>query len=425
MRYRRLLTVLLGCLGLLLAALPWEAVRADEWSRFRGPNGGGRSRWRLPADWPTREFAWQVQLPGVGHASPVAWGERIFVTSGDEESGDRVLECRLAADGTLLWSRRYAATTHRKHKLNSFASATPAAHAEGVVWAWATPEAFMVVALNQEGRELWKRDLGPFKSGHGGGVSPIVYGDLVVLPSEHNGDSALYALDRETGETRWKVERESKSHYATPAVFAPAGRPASLVFTNWEQGITAVDPATGKVRWQADVFDKGHWESSIGSPVIAGDLVIGVCGYLGYGNEVIAVRGAAWNGEGDEPPRAAWRIERGAPLCTTPLVKDDLVVLWSDAGIVTCADVHTGDVHWRQRVGGTCYASPICLDDTLVNVTADGQWVVLAAGRDYVLKGRRDLGESSHSTAAVVGGLLLLRTMTRLHALPLEPPASP
>lgn len=425
----------------LVLLLPAAAV-ADQWDRFRGPNGSGVSSSSLPADWEQCEFAWRQRLPGVGHSSPVAWGTMLLVASGDEQTGERILECRDTRTGQVRWTNRVAAPTHRKHKLNSYASSTPAVDHRHIYWSWTTDQQHLVLAVDHQGREVWRTDLGPYDAGHGSGASPIVYQDLVVIPSEHNGDSAWYALDGADGTIRWKVARDSKYHYATPCVFAPAGQPASLVFSNWEYGITAVDPLRGQIRWQADVFDKGHFESSIGSPVVAGNLVLGVCGYLGYGNELIAVAPGLKPGSANGPPGApdaqpapdslrdgagdpprtaarAWRLQRGMPLCTTPVVKDDLVFAWSDNGIVTCAEVASGDVVWQQRVGGTYYASPICLHDRLLNVSADGELLVLDAGRAYRLAGRRKLDEPSHSTPAVADGRLYLRTFSQLFALPL------
>ena len=187
-----------------------------------------------------------------------------------------------------------------------------------------------------------------------------------------------------------------------------------LVFTSWEQGITGIDPQTGKTNWAADVFDKSHVESSIGSPVIAGDLVLGVCGWLGHGNEVVAVRPSA---DGSGKSNQVYRITRGAPLCTTPLVQGELLFLWSDNGIVSCADSATGKIHWTKRIGKMFYASPVCVGKRIYNIDVNGTVVVLAASQQYQLLGRTDLGEASHSTPAIVDGVMYLRTLSHVYAL--------
>ena len=152
------------------------------------------------------------------------WGEAIFLTSGDEESGARIVVCLDAKDGSVRWRRDFEEAHHRKHKLNSFASPSPAVDEKHVYVAWGTPEHLWVLALDHSGAERWRVDLGPFKSGHGFGVSPIVHDDLLILPNEHQGDSALVALDTATGKQRWRVPRNSKTVYSTPCVLRRQGQ---------------------------------------------------------------------------------------------------------------------------------------------------------------------------------------------------------
>src|SRR5262249_37376101 len=143
------------------------------------------------------------------------------------------------------------------------------------------------------GKQVWRRDLGPFRAGHGFGASSLVHDGLLIVPNEQDGDSCVLALDCRSGVTRWKVPRPKEAGYSTPCVFRRPGGAAELVVTNWRQGVVGLDPRTGKQLWAADVFDKRHIETAIGSPVVAGDLVVGACGWLGVRQEVIAVRPGA------------------------------------------------------------------------------------------------------------------------------------
>jgi outer membrane protein assembly factor BamB len=396
---------------LVLVALAAPAP-GQEWARFRGPNGCGVSPTPAPTRWTEADFRWKVALPGVGHSSPILWRDRVFVTSADEETGKRFLGCLRTADGRELWTRTFPGPRSAKHPDNSYASATPAADERHVYACWGSAQELLVVALDNDGKEAWRTDLGGFHGGHGFGASPVVHGGLVIVPDDQDGASALFALDRDTGAVRWKVPRHARASYTTPCVYQPAGRPAELIFTSYEHGITALDPMTGRVRWEADVFSKGHVETAIGSPVVAGDLVLGTCGWLGVRQEVVAVRPEP-GGKAQE----VYHIDRSAPLCTTPLVKGDLLFLWSDAGTVTCADVRTGKVFWRERVPGSYYTSPICAGDCLYGVSREGEVVVLAASAKYKLVARNPLGEGSHSTPAVVDGVLYLRTFSHLIAV--------
>jgi outer membrane protein assembly factor BamB len=406
-------SVRLCCLlGSICLPLFLPRATGEEWSRFRGPNGSGVSTHPVPVKWTEKDFNWRVRLAGVGHSSPVLWGDRIFVTSGDEKTGERVVQCLRSSDGRERWSRRFVGTHHRKHSDNSFATATPAVDSRHVYLAWASPKDFLVVALDHDGREIWRADLGTYRAGHGFGASPVVHKGLVIVPNDQDGPSSLVALDATTGKVRWKVPRKGKSSYTTPCVYRSPGGATELIFTNWEHGITSINPETGKLNWEADVFDRGHVETAIGSPVVAGDLVLGGCGWLGVRQEVVAIRPSE-RGEGQRI-KEVYRIARSAPLCTTPLVKDDLLFLWSDSGMVTCADVRTGKIHWRERVAGSYYSSPVCAGEHIYNISRSGEVVVLAASKRFEMAGRNPAGEGSHATPAVADGRLYVRTFGHL-----------
>ncbi|MCL6502884.1 MAG: PQQ-like beta-propeller repeat protein [Pirellulales bacterium] len=403
-----------GRLWLLLsmvAALACPAGVAEEWSRFRGPNGSGAGRAEIPGRWTDADYTWRTTLAGTGHSSPVLWGDRLYVTYADAAGEVRTLAALAAASGEVVWQRSVPLSAGPMHKLNSAASSTPACDAQGVYVCHGSPEAHLVIAYSHEGQLRWRRDLGSYTAGHGFGVSPIVHGELVLVSHEHQGASAVFALDAASGQVRWQHERPSEVVYATGCLFGGGGG-LQLVLTSYERGITGLDLTDGSLAWQLDVFDKGHVETSIGSPITADGLVLGVCGWLGVRQEVVAVRPLA----GGKVERV-WTIDRGAPLCTTPLVQQGLVYLWSDDGIVCCAELASGAEVWRRRVGGTYYGSPVSLGDRLLCVSADGKAVVLAAGREFRLLGRTDLGEASHSTPAVAQGAVFFRTLSQVMRL--------
>lgn len=399
-------------LALLTAACACYPTHAQDWPRFRGPNGNGCGEANIPDHWTEADYTWRTRLAGAGHSSPVIWKDRLYITAADQTANVRSLAALHVTSGKILWQQEVSVSAGPMHKLNSAASSTPACDEHGVYVFHGSPEAHLVVAYTHEGQERWRRDLGPYRAGHGFGVSPIVHDGLVLVSHEHQGESAVFALDAATGEIRWKHARPSEVVYATGCVFVGPDARAQLVLTSYEAGITALDVADGRLLWQLNVFGKGHVEASIGSPVTAGGLVLGVCGWLGVRQEVVAVRPLP-NGQVER----AWTIDRGAPLCTTPLVQDDLVYLWSDDGIVCCAELATGAVVWRRRVGGTYYGSPVSLGGRLVCVSADGVAVVLAAGRDFRVLGRSDLGEVCHSTPAVAQGAVFFRTLSHVMRL--------
>lgn len=391
-----------------------QSARSQAWTRFRGPNGSGVSTAQdVPTAWTGQDVRWKVKLAGMGHSSPVVWGSRLFVTSAAPDAGNGIVQCLDTADGKELWTRNFPVAKHRHHEHNSLASATPAVDDRHVYLVWASPQHYLVVALYHDGREHWRVNLGGFKSGHGFGVSPVVVDDVVIIANEQEGESSVCALERDTGTVRWRLPRQSRTTYATPCVWAPPGQPAQVIFVSYEHGITSVDPRRGGVLWDMDVFDKRHMETSIASPIVAGNLIIGASGWLGVRKEVIAVR----PGVNGAPAVRSYQLTKGMPLVPTPLVKDDLLILWGDEGVVTCADASTGTIHWHERVPGTYYSSPICAGTHFYNVSRAGEVIVLKAARTFQHVATNPLGEGSHSTPAVSGNTLYIRTFTHLTAI--------
>jgi outer membrane protein assembly factor BamB len=405
-----MLTRLLLSVSALFLTLP---ASAQEWTRFRGPNGSGVSDANtVPIEWTEKDLNWNVKIPGKGHGSPVVWGSKLFVNCESGTKGsERIIVCLDTKTGKELWQKSSTVSPPRKiHKKNSFASSTPAVDAEHVYVAWGVPSKISLLALTHDGDLAWEADLGTFKGGHGFAVSPIIYEDLVVLPNDQDGKSSLIAVDRKTGDTRWTVPRESKrTSYGTPCVYQPAGRPAELIFTDWSHGITAVDPKTGKVAWESGVFDTTSKQRAIGSPIIFGDLVIGTCGFVTADKRAVAVR-----------PDSAGQIEtvlqvdRQVPHIPTVLAHKGRLYMWSDRGIVSSIRLDDGKVVWTKRVGGNFLGSPVCINDRLYSVDDQGVAVVLAASDDYEELARNKFGEACHSTPAIAGGTMFVRTASHV-----------
>lgn len=400
---------------LVLAALLWvvTAARAQEWTRFRGPNGSGVCEGPdIPAAWTEMDYNWRVKLPGAGHSQPVIWGERIFLTSGAHRGARRLVLCLKEADGGIAWQREYAMGEHKKHDFNSYASSTPAVDGERIYISFAEPEKLALKALGHQGEEKWSRDLGPFHSQHGSGSSPVLFEDKVILAGDQDADSFLIALDRATGAIRWKTERRSKiTAYGTPCLFVAPGAPAELIVSSQAHGLSSLDPSTGSLNWEAPLFDM----RTVSSPVLAGSLVLATCGSGGGGNYLVAVRGG---GKGDvSASHLAYKLTRAIPYVPTPLIKGDRLFLWSDKGVVSCLKAASGETVWQNRIGGNYFGSPVCIGDRLYGVSVDGEVVVVAAADDFKVLGRTHLGEGSHSTPAVAGGRLYLRTHTQLFSI--------
>ncbi|MFT5467439.1 MAG: outer membrane protein assembly factor BamB [Verrucomicrobiales bacterium] len=393
--------------------LAQSAFAEPEWPRFRGPNGAGVVESAdIPATWGDSDFLWKTDLPGVGHGSPVVAGDRIFVLCAELETSKRIAVCVSAKDGSILWKKEYETEKFKGHRMNSPASTTPAVDDENVYFTWGTKERLSAVAITHDGDEVWQADLGPVKGGHGFGASPMVYGNLVVINNDQDGESSLIALHKASGEKAWEIPRKSQRlSYSVPVV-KPTPDGDVLVFTNWQHGFTAVDPASGKVLSEASVFNLDTNERAISSPILAGDLIIGACGFTNEPKHAVAMKYEG--GKLEE----VWRIERNVPHIPSMIVIGERVFFWEDKGIGTCVNHQTGEVIWRERIGGaTFFGSPVSDGEKIFCADADGVVVVLAASDEFKELGRTELGETCRSTPAIAHGNLYVRTFQQLLAV--------
>jgi len=395
--------------SLVFSLLP-SLADAQQWTRFRGPNGSGIAQTaNIPLQWTETDYNWKIQLPGKGHSSPVLWGDRVFLTSCDTETAKRILLCLNTADGSLRWKREFPSKTYRQHGDNSYASSSPALDDRHVYVAWTTPDEYTLRALDHDGKDVWQISLGRYTSQHGSGASPIVFQDLVILTNDQEGpESYILAVDRLTGQTRWKSPRRSTSMAAsTPCIYMPPGKPPQLILTSRTEGVTALDPLTGTLIWQAP--DAFAWRV-IASPVVADGLIIGHCGEGPNGKGLVAVRPPA---TGDKA-EVAWKMVNRSPYVPTSLAKGDLLFTLADSGTLSCLRAATGQVLWQERIGGSYYSSPICIGDHLYCISKKGEVLIFSATEKYELLARNPLPELCYATPAVADGRLYIRTLSHL-----------
>ena len=228
----------------------------------------------------------------------------------------------------------------------------------------------------------------------------------------------MLGVDAATGRVKWRTPRAAvRATYSTPCVYTEAGGRKLLVFTCWRHGMTAVDPQTGEVAWELpDVFDPTDAEDkrAIGSPFVAGGLIYGNCGFVGGKKFVVAVRPP--NSVGSQP-ELVFRLDRNTNHMPTGLVVGKRLFMWSDAGILVCADAETGKTLWQERIGGKFSSSPVAVDGKVYCLSDDGEVIVVAAADTFTELGRVQLDEGTAATTAVAGDALYFRTFGKLYAL--------
>ena len=392
---------------------------AQEWTRFRGPNGTGVSEAKtVPGSWTDKDYNWVAKLPGIGHSSPVIWKDKIFLLSADPKSAMRHVLCLNTADGAVQWQKDYPGVAHHLHTRSSFASCTPCCDDKQVYFAWSDPEHTYFKAFDHEGNEKWSLDLGPWVSQHGFGQSPMIYNDLVIITcsqenSKRAGDpepreSFIVAVEKATGKLRWRKEcKIDTASYSVPTIRKNEAGADELVMASTGEGLFAVNPANGETNWSQKVFSM----RTISSPQLVSGLVFGTTGSGQGGNYIVALR------PGKEP-EIAYEIKKEAPYVPTPVALGNLLFLWSDKGIVTCINADDGSRVWQQRVPSVGVSgSPIRIADKIYCVDEAGVVFVIAAAGEFKELGKMELKEECRSTPAVSDGVLYIRTLSKLYSI--------
>ena len=408
----QLFTYVLGALIMLLSIR--ETACAQEWTQFRGPGASGLSEAKgVPAKISKANIKWSRALPGTGHSSPVLWGDTVFLTATDEDSGGvRYIMALDAKNGEEKWRNKQTFGIYRQHRFNDFSSSTPCCDGKGVFVTWTSPKGVEVVALDHSGKQRWKKMLGKFYAKHGSSASPVLAGGTLIIGSHgENGASFIVGLDPENGEEKWKIKRDSndKGAYSTPVTRRAHDGILELVFSSTSHGITALNPADGKIRWE---HDAGFSQRCVGGPVISGNTIFVAAG-SGQGGKESAVVNVS-----DGKPRIAWEAGlKGLPYVPTGLSFKGLMFLLNDGGIMTCRRANDGKILWQERVVGPPYSSPVCVNDKIYCCSKEGELNVLLASDKLEPISSFKFPEGIYATPAVVGGNIFIRTFSKLYCI--------
>ncbi|MCA8986740.1 MAG: PQQ-binding-like beta-propeller repeat protein [Planctomycetaceae bacterium] len=394
----------------LLAVFAATQAPAENWPRFRGPNGQGiSSETGFPVQWTEQDYAWSVDLPGLAHSSPVVWDNHLFVTTGLNDGSVRRIICLDPATGAEKWQRDLTLNTVHLHNKNSYASGSPVTNGEFVVASFADAGQMIVACWTMNGDQVWTQNLGEFISQHGPSCSPVIHNQLVIVPKDMMGPSAVYGLDLKTGKIVWETEREyRRTSYACPIIRTRADGVEEVICVAGMMGISGLNVQTGEMIWRTESFP----ERTVGSPVLCGDHVIAISGAGGKGKNFFS---APLDQKGDVP--VSLKLTRQIPYVPTPIYKDGMLYMILDVGIASCIDAKTGEEVWTERLGGNFSGSPIWMEDRIYTIDEDGTVIVLSAGKTFQELGRVPLNDLCYSTPVVANGRLFLKTASKLHCL--------
>ncbi len=391
--------------------VPPEGDGARYWSRWRGPSGQGIVEGTgYPDTWSeTTNVAWKTDVPGSGHSSPIVWGDRIFLTT-SRDRGNRVsiLSFR-RSDGALLWETDAPdGRAERHHGKNSPASATVTTDGERI---YASFGSRGMVAVDFDGRVAWHRDLGHIANYHGPAGSPLLYRDTVIIYQDQRGGAFVIALDKRTGETRWRTARSASVGWGSPVAIT-VGDHDELIVSSQRQ-VQSYDPTTGEELWSCG----GNRVEVIPTPVVGHGLVFCTSGRAG---PTLAIRPG---GRGDvTDTHVEWKTTRGSPFVPSPVLYGDYLYTLNDmSGIITNLNAKTGETIWQERLGRPrregISASPVIVDDKLFVTTDDGQTFVMKTGPEFELLHTNDIGERTLASPALVDGTWYIRTASQLIAI--------
>lgn len=381
---------------------------AADWPGWRGDASGISGETGLPVSWDSQQnVIWKAPLPGQGNSSPIVWGGRVFLTAWDDGGKKRLVLALDAKDGKILWQRELdAAPVPPTNPKNGYASATPVTDGKRVYVFFDSPG---LVALDFEGKVLWTRPLGPFKTPWNLASSPILYKDLAIQCCDHEGGGFIASIEAASGEVRWRTPRKGGLLFATPLLISHNGKHQVVV-----NGTTvfAYDPDTGKELWSA----RGMTDIFAPSAVFGDGLVYATSGRNG------PTMAMDPSGSGDvTETHVKWLLTTGGPYVPSPLVYPCLI-LPSDNGTLRFVDAK-GNVILKEQVRGHFTASPAGGDGKLYWPSERGDVYVVdvtqVASEKPAIRvlAVNALGENCLASPAVSGGRLFLRTVKHLFCI--------
>ena len=392
--------------------LVFKVSGEGNWNRFRGINGEGRfPAINLPIEWQNKDHTWEISLPGTGHSSPVIWENKIFTTCASANDASQYVLLINSTNGKVQWQKKFPSAPYPHHKFNSYASSTPAVDQDYLFVSWTTKQSNDLICLNHDGKLIWRRNFGAYQTQHGNGFSPIVHGKFIIVTHDHESDSAIYALDRNTGRTIWKVDRVgSKPSSSTPTIFKNGNGKTLVVSNSQSHGCYAVDLNSGKIAWETGPgsLDK----RSVSSPYYAGGHFFASCGSGGRGSRFLIIKPPVSENQNAQIKHT---ITRNAPYVPTSLVIDDFVFVLTDAGIASAIDLESGETLWKERVEGNFFASPVICGKIIYACSTDGKVFSIEANRKHLkILGTSRLDDTTHNTPAISKEGIFFRTYSKL-----------
>jgi len=394
-----------------LSLLVSLGAHAGHWPQFRGPTGlGYTDEKNLPLTWNAKSnvnIAWKAPLPKSDnpYSSPVAWADRVFVTSAVNNPVEHQVLCFDKGDGKLLWDTKVEPGPWMLKDLRGgYGAPTPCADGQKVFVVFGSA---VIAALDIDGKIVWRKELEKYNFDVAMGSSPILYQDTVILDCDQNSKtSSIIAFDKATGAIKWEQKRPQVAFaHSTPAIVTVNGRKQMLVSAS--SAIQAVDPENGEMIW---------WCSAAGdasSPAFSGNLVFSDSG---RGGKAVCVDAT---GTGDvTKANLKWAFPQIPEGLSSAIIVGDFVYRAHNPETVKCIRLSTGELVFNERLPGvSTWASPFATPDGTIYFASAGKSYVIKAADKLEVVATNDIGEENRASAAVSDGRIFLRGGKNLYCI--------
>jgi outer membrane protein assembly factor BamB len=439
--FRPTLLCLLCVTALTMGA---SARQTQNWPSFRGVRGAGvadgqptPSAWDVPKG---NGLRWKTPLSGLGHSSPIIWGNQLCVTTAKSGKGDHsmrlglygdiasvtddtvhtwLLTCMNTSNGKVLFETKMheGVPKIKRHTKSTHANSTLATDGTHIVAMLGSEGLF---AFDMKGKQLWKVDLGVLDSGFfmvpaaqwEFGSSPIIHEGKIIIQADVQKGSFLGAFDVKTGKELWRTPRTDVPTWSTPTIHVVGGKTQVLV-NGWRH-MGAYDFTTGEEIWK---LKSVGGDIPVPTPIVGNGLVYLTTAH-GPGQPVFAIRETA-RGDITLAPdtttnaHIAWSYSRDGAYMISPVLYQGLLYVSKNNGTFSVFDAVTGERAYQQRLGdGTTgfTASLVAADGKVYFTSEDGDVYVVKAGRTYELLSKSPLGDYAMATPAISNGTIYFRT---------------
>ncbi len=420
---------------------------ANQWPTWRGPNADGTvTGCQPPTKWSaTQNIKWKVKLPGSGSSTPIIWNEKLFLllaeSTGKQASPEAIAKTRVKVEGSpplptvsnpepkiihrfdvLCLDRRTGKVLWRKtaaeelpheghHRDHGYASSSPVTDGKHLYINYGSRG---VHCYTLEGKHVWSRDLGKMttRRHYGEGSSPALHGDTLIINWDHEGQSFIVALNKLTGKTLWKKDRDEITSWATPLVIVHEGIPQVIV--SGTQRVRSYEIKTGKVLWACG----GQTVNVIPTPVHGLGNVYVASGYRGRAMYAIKLGN---EGELTDTKAIAWEVHRSTPYIPSLLLHQKKIYCFSaNQARLSCYEASDGKANYvSEPINGLfgVYASPVATEDKIFITGRSGNIAVLTPGATLKVEQINKLGEPVDASPAIIGNEIYIRGRTHLYCV--------